>query len=78
MDGDGDDDGVVAQVSQYSNASDDDGCTKKKPSHPCPFCDKMLPRLSRHLLTVHKNSNEITRLAGLPVKARDVELKKLR
>jgi len=38
----------------------------------------MLTRLSQHLLTICKNRDEITRLAALPLKACDIELKKLR
>lgn len=35
---------------QYLNSM-----SKKKPARPCPFCGKFLPRLTRHLKTVHKD-----------------------
>jgi len=51
---------------------------KKKPARPCPFCNKMLPRLSRHMLTVHKEHREVKKASSLPPKARDKQLKQLR
>ena len=51
---------------------------KKKPARPCPFCEKMLPRLSRHIQTVHKDKQEVKQACSLPIKDRNNMLKQLK
>ena len=51
---------------------------KRKPSRPCPYCNKMLPRLQRHIRTVHKNMEETQKACALPAKERNQYFKHLR
>ena len=51
---------------------------KSKPARPCPLCEKMLPRLSRHIMTVHRDCDQVKKIMGLPSKARDLHLRQMR
>lgn len=57
-------------------------CTKKpqnkKPARPCPFCHKMLPRLQRHMRSVHKDEPAVKKACSLSAKDRNAEFKSMR
>ncbi|XP_052065843.1 uncharacterized protein LOC127705557 [Mytilus californianus] len=43
----------------------------RKPKRPCPFCGIFQSRLSRHILTKHKDNDEVKAAKQLPVKDRN-------
>ena len=51
---------------------------KKKPPRPCPFCESQMPRLQRHLRTVHKAEDAVKRACQLPPKERNMAFKQIR
>jgi hypothetical protein len=51
---------------------------KRKPARPCPFCSKMLPRLQRHIKTVHKDLDAVKRACALPGKDRNNQFKQMK
>jgi len=69
------DSSVVTEQSASSTAA---STKKKKPARPCPFCEKMLPRLSRHIQAVHKDRQEVKQACQLPSKDRNKMLKQLK
>ena len=66
--------GIIIQTS----AKTDDGRRVYNKKHFCFYCSKPQAKISRHLMTSHKNEAEILALEEMKGKARDAHLDKLR
>lgn len=66
--------GIIIQTSTKT----DDGRRVYNKKHFCFYCSKPQAKISRHLMTSHKNEAEILALEEMKGKARDAHLDKLR
>ena len=69
-----DDGGVTTETTQRTAA----GVSKKKPHRPCIFCGQLKSDITAHLITVHKNEDQIIEIQTMDKRPRLQALAKLR